>query len=150
MKEPERKKLEHTLYMTGFSLLGFIMILGFLYAMLPIPVWKLFQTPCMFYAVTGIYCPGCGGTRAVISLLKGQVVRSFFYHPIVIYGAVIYIWFMVSHTIEKISHGKWKIGMHYRDIYLWIALGIVVVNVMIKDIALAGFGVDILGWLDGA
>jgi len=34
--------------------------------------------PCLFYCATGIYCPGCGGTRAVKYLLKGEILKSFF------------------------------------------------------------------------
>ncbi len=45
-----------------------------------------------------------------------------FYHPIVVYTAVFFGWFMLSQTIEKASRGRFAIGMHYRDIYLWIAL----------------------------
>ena len=36
--------------------------------------------PCLFHLVTGYYCPGCGGTRAIASLLHGQLFRSFLYH----------------------------------------------------------------------
>ena len=25
--------------------------------------------PCIFYKITGLYCPGCGGNRAIISLI---------------------------------------------------------------------------------
>ena len=41
----------------------------------------------MFQAVTGFYCPGCGGTRAVKYLLRAEVGRSIQYHPLVcLYG----------------------------------------------------------------
>ena len=33
--------------------------------------------PCAFYTDTRIYCPGCGGTRAVVSLLKFRVFSLF-------------------------------------------------------------------------
>ena len=36
--------------------------------------------PCVFHKWTGYYCPGCGGTRAVKALLRGDVIGSFFYH----------------------------------------------------------------------
>ena len=32
--------------------------------------------PCLFHMMTGAYCPGCGGTRAVKSLLKGEILLS--------------------------------------------------------------------------
>lgn len=41
--------------------------------------------PCIFNKITGIYCPGCGMSRAVHSLLKFE-----FYHALM-YNALIYI-----------------------------------------------------------
>ena len=48
-------------------------------------------SPCLFHRVSGLYCPGCGGTRAVKALLEGRPAACFFYHPFVLYCAVIYI-----------------------------------------------------------
>jgi hypothetical protein len=36
---------------------------------------------CPFKDATGIDCPGCGLQRSMLSLLKGDVVDSFLYHP---------------------------------------------------------------------
>ena len=79
------------------------------------------------------------------ALLHGHIVRSFFYHPIVVYTAVFFGWFMLSQTIEKASRGRLAIGMHYRDIYLWIALAIVLLNWLVKNLVLAVFGIALLG-----
>lgn len=101
--------------------------------------------PCMIHAMTGYYCPGCGGTRATYALLHGKIITSLYYHPIVVYGAVVGGWFMISQTIERISHGKIHIAMHYRDLYLWLALVIAILNCLIKNLVLAITGVALLG-----
>jgi len=100
--------------------------------------------PCLFHLLTGYYCPGCGGTRAVQALLAGNLLRSFWYHPFVLYTTVVCGWFMVSQTIERISGGRIKIGMHFREIYMWIAIAIIAVNCLVKNLALIVWHVDLL------
>lgn len=102
---------------------------------------RLPQIPCMFVLVFGMYCPGCGGTRAAKALLEGRVLASFLYHPLVLYAVVLYLWFMVSHTLSLIGVKHIR-PMKYRNIYLWIALLIVVLNFVVKNILLLGFGIE--------
>lgn len=37
---------------------------------------------CPLYFMFGIPCPGCGMTRAFISLLKFDISQAFYYHPL--------------------------------------------------------------------
>ncbi|MGY0504877.1 DUF2752 domain-containing protein [Luteimonas sp. e5] len=39
--------------------------------------------PCSFHALTGLWCPGCGGTRALHALAHGDVARALAYNPLV-------------------------------------------------------------------
>ena len=41
--------------------------------------------PCFFHELTGYYCPGCGGSRALMFLLRGDLIHSFIYHPALLY-----------------------------------------------------------------
>jgi hypothetical protein len=36
----------------------------------------LVSPPCAFNVLTGLYCPGCGGTRAVRALAQGDVLLA--------------------------------------------------------------------------
>lgn len=99
----------------------------------------------MIHSMTGYYCPGCGGTRATYALLHGKIITSLYYHPIVVYGVVVGGWFMISQTIERLSRGKLCVGMRYRDLYLWIALAIAIVNCLVKNLVLAITGIALLG-----
>ena len=40
-------------------------------------------TNCPIKALFGLPCPGCGMTRAVLSLLRGDVAGAFWMHPLV-------------------------------------------------------------------
>ena len=41
--------------------------------------WHLF---CLFYELTGLYCPGCGSGRAALALLHGRVGEAFGYNAL--------------------------------------------------------------------
>lgn len=135
--------LEDQLYRTGLGLLfsAPFVVIAYRYLRARLPFLRL---PCLLRTFTGYYCPGCGGTRAVYALLHLQLWRSFCYHPLVPYGAAVYLWFMISHTIEKLSRHRLRIGMKWNPKWLWAALVILLLNVLVKDGALLLFHVDLL------
>lgn len=138
-----RKKIENGLFVAGWCIVGIGVLYWLLAEKLGLQIGK-FLMPCVFHAATGLYCPGCGGTRASIALLQGYFIKSFLYQPFVPYTAIIGGWFLISQTIERISKGRIRIGMHYHDAYLWIALVIIGINFLIKNALLLSTGVDVL------
>lgn len=46
------------------------------------PARSPFYPKCMFHALTGLQCPGCGSLRALHALLHGQVRRAFAFNPL--------------------------------------------------------------------
>ncbi len=45
---------------------------------------------CVFYSVTGLPCPTCGMTRAVIALTRFDLQRAAYFHPLaVVFGAAV-------------------------------------------------------------
>jgi hypothetical protein len=40
------------------------------------PEQNRFAPPCMFHKLTGLHCPGCGGTRAVHAMLHFRVEEA--------------------------------------------------------------------------
>lgn len=135
--------LEDQLYIVGLCLLlaAPLILLAYRYLRVRLPFLMM---PCLLRTFTGYYCPGCGGTRAMHALLHLQLWRSFCYHPLVPYGAAVYLWFMISHTIEKLSRHRLRVGMKWNPMWLWTALIILVINVLVKDGALILFHVDLL------
>jgi hypothetical protein len=69
------------------SLLG---IGGLLYLKIWLPVTSI-GVPCVFHELTGFYCPGCGITRAALSLLTLDFYQSFRYNPLVFLILPLYI-----------------------------------------------------------
>ena len=40
--------------------------------------------PCIFFELTGFYCPGCGATRAIASLIRLNPYQALRYNPLTI------------------------------------------------------------------
>lgn len=89
---------------------------------------KLLFSPCLFKLITGFYCPGCGGSRAVLALIHGHLISSFIYHPLVEYSLVAFLYNLIRMFVNKKYHPK--------ALWLWMALVIVIVNWIVKDLAL--------------
>ncbi len=137
------RRIDRDFYIFGWCGIG-AGVLALLFSWVTgIQIFK-YLWPCVFHLLTGYYCPGCGGTRAVKALLSGKLFASFWYHPFVPYVAVLAGWFMISQTIERISGGRLKIGMHFREIYMWIAIAIIVINCLVKNLALIVWNIDLL------
>ena len=41
-----------------------------------------YPLPCIFYVLTGFYCPGCGAGRASYSILHGRFADALCYNPL--------------------------------------------------------------------
>lgn len=142
IEKPNLEKVktdENVLYIIGWILIAALLTVAAAYALRP----ELFAhlPPCPLHKLTGFYCPGCGGTRAVAALLRGKFVTSLIYHPFVLYAVLIGGWFMITQTVERLSRGRIAIAMKYRDWYLWVALVLVVINCLVKNILLF-YGID--------
>jgi len=50
---------------------------------------------CMFHKYTGLHCPGCGGTRAVLALLDRDPARALANNPLFVLSLpLILLWFI--------------------------------------------------------
>lgn len=89
---------------------------------------------CDIYRLTQLPCPGCGGTRAVYNLFLGDFVKSFCYHPAVLFGLALYFHFMLLYFYRKhITHCIEKKEIHIEK-YLYFLAGVIILQWMIKMI----------------
>lgn len=61
---------------------------------------------CIFKSSFGIECPGCGTQRALISLLKGDIISSLKYHAGVIPFLITVIALIIQLKLKHPSGGK--------------------------------------------
>ena len=139
--ENDRRVLstEEALYRAGVAIIPVGILLGYVALRWIIP--NLPDAECTVHMLFGVYCPGCGGTRAVIALLHGQFLKSVWYHPFVMYTILIYMWFMISHTLEKLHVPLIK-GMLFRTWMLYGMLFMIGFNFVFKNVLKFCFGIE--------
>lgn len=64
------------------------------------------HTTCYIKAFTGIPCPGCGMTRAYLSLLQGNIKGAFYYHPLFLLPPALVILMLLSYW-KHFKIAKW-------------------------------------------
>ncbi len=114
-------------------------------------LWKMMngQMPCVFRELTGLYCPGCGGTRAVKAMLKGDLVSSFLYHPLILYCVLIAVIFAISYLLWRRTKNT-RFRLYLDNKYVYVGVGIIAANFIVKNCLLVFAGIDILSILPPA
>lgn len=123
--------------------------IGLVFAAVGISVWALYffwlkdllpQVPCFFSHVIGIYCPGCGGTRAAAALAEGRFLLSVWYHPLVPYMAVVGGGFMLTQALSRLGI-KYIKGWKFHNWYLYGAVILLGCNFLIKNLLRLAWGI---------
>lgn len=86
---------------------------------------------CVFYKKYHLFCPGCGGTRAVLYLLQGNILKSFFYHPFVLYAVVTFSVFFFSNILYSMSVIRWRYLL--RPVHFIAAVIIIILQCLVKN-----------------
>lgn len=69
-----------------------------------VAIFYVFQIPCLFRLFLHIPCPGCGMTRAYLSLLRGDWRGAFGYHPMFWSVPLLALWYC---TDGHLFRRKW-------------------------------------------
>lgn len=76
--------------------------------------------PCIVYSTTGFYCPGCGVTRMLFSLLSLKIKDAFMYNQLMFillpFIVIYYFYYMYSYVtgkkadlLNKLPKGIWVV-----------------------------------------
>lgn len=88
--------------------------------------------PCIFHELTGFYCPGCGLTRAIASIVKLDFYQAFRYNILVF----VLIPFFIFYFINKVFFSnKYKIP----NFIIIIVLVLVIVFGIVRNIPMFNY-----------
>ena len=87
------------------------------------PAQNSFYPFCVFYKVTGLQCPGCGGLRAAHQLLHGHFITAFRFNPLVV-GALPFLLLLL---VRRWWRGPGEPASHRTMArWAWIAFAVLV------------------------
>ena len=126
------------MYELGLVALGIGIAAVLLYFITGINVLR-FNYPCIFNKVTHLCCPGCGGTRAARALIRGEILKSIYDYPPLIFGVIVYAVFMIR-CFLYIHFGvpKSRDGAVVKYMYIFVAL--IAIQWIVKLVAQICFG----------
>lgn len=105
-------------------------------------ILTFFSSDCYFRIHWRIYCPGCGGTRAFIALMQGQIIQSIKYNPITLLFLVDVLLMTALDMIKK--NKKYSVAKCRKIINISM-LVFILVFFLVRNFMLYGLGVDVLG-----
>lgn len=100
---------------------------------------------CAMKLLFHLYCPGCGGTRAIDAFLHGQLITSFLYNPVILYLACYFLSYYIPATLRIAGIWKQKLnGMVY--VYILIGLlAVIIIHFIVRNLLLVFGGIDYIG-----
>jgi hypothetical protein len=104
----------------------------------------IFSPPCGLLTMFHVYCPGCGGTRALFSLLKGHFLQSFYYNPAVLLGAALILYYEIAVMVTLVKNNG-KIYYYNKPTLVYVYIAVVLGYAVVRDILLVGYDIDLLG-----
>ena len=116
--------------------------LFFLYRELTAAIPWLFE--CHFLRLTGLYCPGCGSTRALAALLTGRPLVAIRANPGFISALLLALWLDLRLGLAAAGKTKFKFGKPEK-IWGTVTLVIYFIWAIARNILLVSYGYDLLG-----
>ena len=64
-----------------------------------------FFPPCLFRALTGLTCPGCGATRAMHQIVHGHFVAAFMLNPLFLLAIPFLLYALIRYSVVVMRGG---------------------------------------------
>ena len=104
----------------------------------------VFSAECGFRVRHGIYCPGCGGTRALIALLEGNLIQSLRYNPTTFLFLLDIFLMILFWVIRKKTKQKYRF-IRFQLLYNVGFLLFIGVYFVVRNYLWVVHGIDLLG-----
>ncbi|MFF2086693.1 DUF2752 domain-containing protein [Nocardia sp. NPDC058176] len=87
---------------------------------------------CPVYVLTGVYCPGCGGMRAIHNLTDGRVLDSLHSNVLVLPLLLAFAVFVADWLIRARRGQPWRLP-RLRAVTVWSFVGLLTVYTVLRN-----------------
>jgi hypothetical protein len=84
------------------------------------------RIPCIFYKITGVQCPGCGMSRAILALMHGKWKQAFYYNRLSITLLPVLLLYLLYRSKKYIDDGR--VNFHLWEIVFLLCSFIVTIG----------------------
>ncbi len=105
--------------------------------------------PCFFPKYLHLYCPGCGGTRAINYLLEGKVVESVLANPVPVCAIPVMFRVWGALLYNSVYGYKKKLFLIFSNPEIWGVFAAFILYGIVRNVLLVAFHIDYLGDLAG-
>ena len=134
MKERMKRLIKANIWVLACVIL-FIIITGIL--------THLNMGQCTTVKYFGLYCPGCGGTRALRSLLRLDFVSMLRYNPILPISIILYAYYNIRAFVEIKRNNEEYFKKEKYSLIIVVAI-IALIYFIIRNVLLLN-GIDLIG-----
>ena len=97
------------------------------------PITFPLYPPCIFHHITGLYCPGCGSTRAIHALLHGDLLGALRFNPLTLLFIFILASYGIVYAIYLIK-GKSFNASFINPVWIWLLLAVILLFWVLRNI----------------
>jgi hypothetical protein len=120
-------------------LLGGLGLVAGIYILTTVPPTETsFYPKCMSYTVLGTHCPGCGTTRALHSLLNGEIRQSLTYNLWVL-PALCYLGLSVMRYAWQRAWGMPRKPLKWPTLLIWVMVALYISYGVLRNIPIEPF-----------
>ena len=141
----QMSKSEKRIFLFMSILLFLFLVFLVFYHIKDIEFHKFGQNDCGLKLFFHLYCPGCGGTRAVDPFLHGRFIHSLLLHPTILYLFVFFLSYYIPSLLLILGIRKKPIKY---ITYLYILCGLLAVILIFfiaRNLLLVYAGYDYIG-----
>ncbi len=98
------------------------------------PAGAGFGLPCVIHSLTGLYCPGCGASRALASLLRLDFYQAFRWNPLLVVLLPFALFYLVWGSISWVRRGRNTLDDRIPTKLLWALVVLLLVYFVLRNL----------------